>query len=316
MISDMTRYLDMIWVECRLNKYERRMWELQSSEGIKVYVFEDLQNTDNPKKHSIGLFSAYEELSEMAVGDVLTWRQTPIRIGVVKSGEFWNLTIVAPWADQRPDPRFRPNPERVRQSVIEWARWISRPLFVDTVVYLDQETTGLEAKDPEIVSACVKIRDMQGRMHTYFDEQIRPPNPDKLLELWDGKTSAEITGLTPDSLKDKPVFEEISAELKARLDNNLVLIYNADYDWPLLEKHYLERDLIPPSPLAVVCVMKQFARYRGVWSDKHQSFTFCKLSEALEYMKIDPGQYHNAPGDVDAMAALVEAMAKGKVEGL
>ncbi|MFT4609399.1 MAG: DNA polymerase-3 subunit epsilon [Cellvibrionaceae bacterium] len=91
-------------------------------------------------------------------------------------------------------------------------------------IILDTETTGLEPSQGHriIEIGCVEVinRKLTGR---HYHQYIRP-------ERNIDEQAIEIHGITPDFLKDKPVFSEIVDEFMAFIDGGQLVIHNAPFD--------------------------------------------------------------------------------------
>jgi DNA polymerase-3 subunit epsilon len=91
-------------------------------------------------------------------------------------------------------------------------------------IILDTETTGLEPSQGHriIEIGCVELinRKLTGR---HYHQYIRP-------ERNIDEQAIEIHGITPDFLKDKPVFSEIVDEFMAFIDGGQLVIHNAPFD--------------------------------------------------------------------------------------
>ena len=91
-------------------------------------------------------------------------------------------------------------------------------------IFLDTETTGLEAKlghrIVEIAAVEMIDRRLTGRHFHYY------LNPERQVE----SGALQVHGLTNDFLHDKPKFLDISNELLEFISNNEILIHNASFD--------------------------------------------------------------------------------------
>lgn len=91
-------------------------------------------------------------------------------------------------------------------------------------IILDTETTGLEPSQGHriIEIGCVEVinRKLTGN---HYHQYIRP-------ERDIDEQAIEIHGITPEFLKDKPVFSEIVDEFMAFIDGGQLVIHNAPFD--------------------------------------------------------------------------------------
>jgi DNA polymerase-3 subunit epsilon len=122
-------------------------------------------------------------------------------------------------------------------------------------IVLDTETTGLDplAGDRLIEVGCVEIvnRIPTGReFHTYLNPE-RDVNPDALA----------VHGLTPEFLKDKPLFRDIVDEFLLFIGEAPLVIHNAVFDLAFINAE-LERLGRPPLKLERVVDTLALARQR------------------------------------------------------
>ncbi len=106
-------------------------------------------------------------------------------------------------------------------------------------IILDTETTGLEPSQGHriIEIGCVEVvnRKLTGN---HYHQYIQP-------EREIDEQAIEVHGITPEFLKDKPVFADISDEFMAFVDGGQLVIHNApfdigfiDHELKLLNNHY------------------------------------------------------------------------------
>ncbi len=106
-------------------------------------------------------------------------------------------------------------------------------------IILDTETTGLEPSQGHriIEIGCVEVvnRKLTGN---HYHQYIQP-------EREIDEQAIEVHGITPEFLKDKPVFADIAEEFMAFVDGGQLVIHNApfdigfiDHELRLLNSHY------------------------------------------------------------------------------
>jgi len=157
-----------------------------------------------------------------------------------------------------------------------------RPLLDGSYVVLDTETTGLLS--PELVS--VGVIDPLGE--TMLHEFVRPAKP---IE----SEASRITGITNDSVADRPAFPTIEPILTSAIAGKLVVIYNAAYDQKVLRNTYARYGLALPE-FSPWCAMKWFAHLNGDWDEARGSYVWQSLAKAAGYFGVE------APGAHDALA--------------
>jgi len=180
--------------------------------------------------------------------------------------------------------------EEDRREVCEWAR----TMLLGCVI-LDTETTGLY--DAEIVQ--IAVIDQDGAV--LLDSLVEPPHPEKALKKHKGVCAADIHGLTPDKLKGAPTWTDIWPRLVEALAGRNLVIYNADYDWPIIRTMCDAYGLSTLPPHASIhCAMENYAAFVGEWNDYFGSYRWQRL----------PGGDHSALGDCRATLAVLKEMAE------
>ncbi|GEM_PF-5984444 len=80
-------------------------------------------------------------------------------------------------------------------------------------------------------------------------------------------------------VKDKQTLEELKPVINSFFDNAQVLVaYNIDFDTKFLAKAGITIPICPHFD-----VMKEFAPLGGKWNNRHQDYTWVKLSECAEH---------------------------------
>lgn len=185
-------------------------------------------------------------------------------------------------------PTALPDPKAARAEAQAWAQEILTRRFL----VLDLETTGL-GDDAEIVQVGI-LQHIPGQPDTtLLDALVRP-----------GRTieNSHIHGVTDAMVALAPRFWAFNGVLSHLLENETVLIYNAEFDCGVLERYF--NYMFCPS-FDAECVMKQYSKFVGEWSDKHGDWKRQKL----------PGGDHSAIGDCRATLALVRRMAGEVADG-
>ncbi len=127
--------------------------------------------------------------------------------------------------------------------------WIFSRLPDDYVV-LDTETTGLPDKDglPDIITLGVTIVKDRKIVDT-VEFSARP-----LREI--SKQAQSIHGISNEQASEFDTFESQWPEIVSHLNNQLIVIHNASFDWPILLDHISRYDLKKPSVKGVFCSQK------------------------------------------------------------
>lgn len=181
-----------------------------------------------------------------------------------------------------------------REETIAWAR----ALIDDPgTVYLDTETTGLNDGD-EVVDLAVIGWDGAVLINTL----VRPKRPIPL-------DATMIHHLTDDDVRFAPSWCEVYPWLCDTIAGKRVVVYNAAYDFRIIQGCCRHDGLPEPQPLDPwVCAMDAYARYRGEVNRRSGRFRWHKLEHACQAFGIPVGG-HRALGDAIACRAVVTAMA-------
>lgn len=280
------------------------MYKCQTADGQFVNAFQH----ERPERNTFELLvqAGYAAFTQMQVGEVQRWTLNPIKVQLVKDGQWWTLAAVEP----RPkfaeaDAEFVPDVKLYQERAQRKARRLTNR-SVDTL-HFDFETTGVE-KDDELVAA--SIVDNKGRV--LFDELMLPNNPQKLLRPGkSGKCASEINGITPDMLSNCKLVEDALTELAMHLTGRIWVAYNAPFDVGVLERECLSHDHPLIWALGIHDAMQIFAEYLGDWQPKVQKFRVVTLGEAARMLDIDAGQTHTAKADALTTLEIMKAISKG-----
>lgn len=154
-------------------------------------------------------------------------------------------------------------------------------------LYLDTETTGLNAPEDMIVE--ISIIDDLGDI--VISTLVNPKRsiPEK---------ATSIHGITNEMVKDAPVFEDIWDEIQKQLKDSHLVIYNAEFD----------RKFFPDNlecAKKISCCMLAYAEYNGQWDDSRGIYRWHKLLNAAKWAEFEwPGVAHRALSDSLACRAV------------
>src|SRR5205814_6050342 len=169
-------------------------------------------------------------------------------------------------------------------------------------IILDTETTGLDPKQGhriiEIAAVEVVDRRLTGRSLHYY------VNPEREIDF--GAT--EVHGLTWDSLRDKPRFADIVAELIEFARGAYWVIHNAPFDLAFIDAE-LERLTLPSSAGVCECVIDTLALAREQFPGKSNG-----LDALCERFGVDNAHrtLHGALLDARLVADVYLAMTRGQ----
>lgn len=161
--------------------------------------------------------------------------------------------------------------------------------FVDDVVVLDFETTGLSPERNEIIQiGAIKFK--KAKMVDQFACYARAsrPIPAKITQ---------ITGITNDTVKDAPALKESLLKLRDFIGDYTIVAHNASFDLKFLLTNYHRYDISYPSPTVIdtltlsrkyirqtpnhkLTTLKEFLRMEV---QSHDAIDDCKVTGQLYY---------------------------------
>lgn len=161
--------------------------------------------------------------------------------------------------------------------------------FVDDVVVLDFETTGLSPERSEIIQIGA-IKFEKAKMVDQFARYARAsrPIPAKITQ---------ITGITDETIKDAPALEKSLHELRDFIGDYPIVAHNASFDLKFLLTNYQRYDISYPSltvidtltlarkyirqtPNHKLTTLKEFLRMEA---QSHDAIEDCKVTGQLYY---------------------------------
>ena len=185
------------------------------------------------------------------------------------------------------------NPAHRRQA-LQWARdLMKRDFYV-----LDTETTGL-GKEDEIVQIAIIDRDG----NTLMDQLVKPSIP-----IPPG--ASQVHGIIDAHVFNAPNFRQLYIGLSKLLAGEMVVAYNMDFDWRLLQQT-TARYRLPEIRIGKRdCAMKQYAKFKGKRHGNGRGYAWHKLGNALLQEGLPVSDAHDALGDSLMTLALLQKMAK------
>jgi DNA polymerase III subunit epsilon len=181
---------------------------------------------------------------------------------------------------------------RVRNAAIRWAcETVNDP---DTL-YLDTETTGLDAS-AEIVEISVVDADGVVLLDTLVRPQSRiPPDAEAVHGI------SNVIALTA------PEWPQVYGDLVRIIERRRVVVYNAEFDFRLVTQMNGRHRIHHALP-GWQCAMRQFSGYSGQWHAKYGNYRWHRLDHAVAVFGHQPGG-HRALGDALACRLVVQGMA-------
>lgn len=169
-------------------------------------------------------------------------------------------------------------------------------------VVIDSETTGLNQRDGFVELAVIgKNGDV------LLNQRINP-------RATISHKAQEIHGISQWMVATEPAFHEIYSQFCQAAGGKTWVIYNAQFDAPILYDHICIirggdssrftgagiRRALPMEcrPTRIHCAMLLYAQFYGDYSDYHRSFTWQKLIRAAEHFNLAvEASAHSALGD-------------------
>lgn len=181
-----------------------------------------------------------------------------------------------------------------RRQAIQWARGLMKRDFL----VLDTETTGLGGSD-QIVEIAIIDQAGAARIH----QRVKPSIPIP-------PAAQRIHGISDRDVADAPSFRQIYIELSVLLAGQIVVAYNMDFDWRLLQQTAAVFSLPEPRAAKRDCAMKQYARYKGERNPNGRNYRPHKLTIAAQREGLPASDAHSALGDARRTLALLRKMAE------
>ena len=183
--------------------------------------------------------------------------------------------------------------------------WIFTQLPDDYIV-LDTETTGLPDENglPDIVTLGITVVRYR-KIGASVEFKIRPQKP----------ISAEaqsIHGITNEQAAEFDSFDGQWDQIATYLKDELIVIHNASFDWPIQLDHVARYGLSMPSVQGVFCSQKAAIPWAQAmdFSCSNRGPSLDTLTEALgvENLRVEGGGIHGAKIDSQQTARVIEVM--------
>lgn len=177
-----------------------------------------------------------------------------------------------------------PDPKDLKEA----KQWAYKRLHSDeNFLILDTETTGLG--NAEIVDICVMSRYGQPLLNTLVKPTIPIP-----------EDSTRIHKITDTMVESTPIFPDIYPRLKELIEEKVVLIYNAGFDFNVIQ-YCCKRNNLPEIKFYTECAMLWYAQYVGDWHNYYGNY---------RWQKLPGGGEHRALSDCQCVYRLLAEMAK------
>lgn len=162
----------------------------------------------------------------------------------------------------------------------QYSRYQKSQTFVDDVVVLDFETTGLSPERSEIIQIGA-IKFEKAKMVDQFARYAKAsrPIPAKITQ---------ITGITDETVRDAPALEDSLLELRDFIGDYPIVAHNASFDLKFLLANYHRYAIDYPS-LTVIDTLTLARKY--IWQTPNH-----KLTTLKEFLRME-AQSHDAIDD-------------------
>ena len=181
-----------------------------------------------------------------------------------------------------------------RRQAIQWAQLLlARQFYV-----LDTETTGLGKAD-EIVQIAIVDKYGSPAMNQLIKPTVAIPPP-----------AAAIHGIYDADVADAPTFKAIYIKLSALLAGEVVIAYNMDFDWRMLQQTGARYRLPDVRMGKRDCAMRQYARFKGLRKSNGRNYVPHKLGNAVAQEGLQVLRAHDAFDDCRMTLALIQKMAE------
>lgn len=183
--------------------------------------------------------------------------------------------------------------------------WIFTQLPDDYVV-LDTETTGLSGENiiPDIVTLGITVVRNQ-EMSESMEFETRPQR--RISE-----EAQSIHGITNEQAAGFETFESQWNRISGYLKDQLIVIHNASFDWPILLDHVVRYHLNAPPIKGVFCSQKAAIPWAQVMNIEcsHRGPSLDTLTKVLgvENLRAKSDGIHGAKDDSQQTFRVVEAM--------
>ena len=159
-----------------------------------------------------------------------------------------------------------------KQTLETLAQWADSNYLV-----LDTETTGLTHKS-RIVEVAIIDKEGEVLLNTLVNPGRTPIQA----------AAAKIHGITRDDVRDKPTFTELWPQLSAILDaHDLVLTYNADFDFRLMQQSLEDEDAAQSlNKVPKGCIMKTYTNWWRLQGPENESTGYRSLNNAAEECRV------------------------------
>jgi len=173
----------------------------------------------------------------------------------------------------------------------------ARQILASQPLYLDTETTGLDAR-AEIVEIALVAHDGS----VLLESLVKPTRSIP----WD---ATRVHGISNEMVAGAPTWAELWPQVRAILAGRRVGIYNAEFDLRMIaQSHAAHRVIDTAAGSNAFCIMKLYAEFFGE-RGSHGDSRWQSLDKAARQCGIDLPNSHRAGADALLARAVLESMA-------
>jgi DNA polymerase-3 subunit epsilon len=181
----------------------------------------------------------------------------------------------------------------LRQRAITTARSVieKRP------IYLDTETTGLNASD-EIIE--ISIVDDDGSV--LFESLVKPSQPIPA-------GASRVNGISDADVQSARTWPVIWPEVRSVLFGRVIVMYNQEFDMRMMAQSHARYRLPWRERFTTFDLLRLYAEFRGEWDPRRRSYRYFSLDAAGKQCGISLPNAHRATADTLLTRALLQYIA-------
>lgn len=174
----------------------------------------------------------------------------------------------------------------------------------DDYVVLDTETTGLpdEEGQPGIVTLGL-TQVVNRKIDDSIEFKLRPYRKIK-------KEAEKVHGISDEQAETFPTFDKEWPLIKPWLDEQVIVIHNKGFDWPIIEFHVEHYKCVPPLPIEIFCSQKSAIEF-AIEEKIPMSSRGPSLDDLTAYLNLESFRkdgLHGAKNDTIQTAYVVEGL--------
>lgn len=181
-----------------------------------------------------------------------------------------------------------------RADAIKWAKAV---LEDRAAMILDVETTGLGDDAHPVQIGAMTTRGKMLLEALVWPEMAIPSEVTAIHDISDQDVELALS------------FIELYPALKELFrPNRTVVVYNAKFDWSVLQQE-CERYELPALEGNATCAMLAYAKFYGRWNEKHGNWRWWSLTSACMQMGVNTMGAHSVADDCRMTLELIQRMA-------